>query len=51
MRIILLLSFICIPWTLLAQEVKPQITKPQITENSIVRLSCIEVDPAQLTEY
>ncbi len=51
MRVILLLSFICIPWTLFAQEVKPQITKPQITENSIVRLSCIEVDPAQLTEY
>ena len=23
----------------------------RITENSIVRLSCIEVDPAQLTEY
>lgn len=46
MRVILLLSFIFIPWTLFAQEVKPQ-----ITENSIVRLSCIEVDPAQLTEY
>ena len=23
----------------------------RVTENSIVRLSCIEVDPAQLTEY
>ena len=50
-RIVLLLLFLCIPWTLYAQEVKPQIIKPQITENSIVRLSCIEVDPAQLTEY
>ncbi len=31
---------------LLAQE-----NTLRVTENSIVRLSCIEVDPAQLTEY
>ena len=39
-------SLILTATPLLAQE-----NTLRVTENSIVRLSCIEVDPAQLTEY
>ena len=36
---------------LTAASLSAQQNTLSVTENSIVRLSCIEVDPAQLTEY
>ena len=36
---------------LTAASLSAQENTLRVTENSIVRLSCIEVDPAQLTEY
>ncbi len=36
---------------LTAASLSAQQNTLRVTENSIVRLSCIEVDPAQLTEY
>ena len=50
-KVFLASLFVCLPLTLFAQQNESRSQAPQVTKDSIVRLSRVEVDPAQLPQY